>query len=135
MQRSREPLIFGVTFVALSMLIGWVFWASTGVLGEYDLNRSMLAVPVVSAMIAAIGFAWRRKAVYVSVTLGLYVLARVVAELAGLDDLAARELNTFGGFPSLVTMLYLAFLSTFPLAMLVLFVGRTPSLLWSKRID
>lgn len=130
MQRNREPLIFAATFLVYSAVLGWLFWSSTSYLGEYSLERALLAVPVVSVMLAARGYVWKRKLVYAAMTVAVYVLARSVARVTGLDAFAAQELNTVGGFPSIGTMLYLAFLSAFPLAMLVLFVGRTPTLLW-----
>jgi len=135
MRRSREPLYFVVAFVALSGVLGWVFWNATASLGSYTLSRSMLAVPVASAMIASRGFSLRRKVTYVLITLGAYALAGVLAEVTGVHEAAAEQLNSNASFPSVATVIYMTFLTTFPFLMLVLFVGRTPTLLWSKRTD
>ncbi len=65
--------------------------------------------------------------------MGLYVLGSYVAEATGLAAVASQQILDPSSFPSLWVVLYMAYLSTFPFAMLVLFVGRSPSLLWSKK--
>ena len=85
-----------------------------------------------SAMLASQGFGWRRKLTYAAATLGLYVLGSWVAEATGSWRSASQQILDPSAFPSLPVVLYMAYLSTFPFAMLVLFVGRNPSLLWSK---
>lgn len=92
-------------------------------------------VSMVSTMLASVGFSRRRKIVYVSAAVGVYVLAVVVAGWAGLPELAGEQLSTSSTFPPVWVNVYLAFLMTFPFVMLVLFVGRTPTLLWSRRVD
>lgn len=125
------PVWFVAWFVILSLGLGWIFWNS-----EFQqVSLSMLAVPVMSAMLASQGFSWTRKLVYTSITLGLYLVGSALAEATGLVELAAQQLNSSNGFPSVWVALYMAYLSTFPFAMLVLFVGRDPSLLWSKKKD
>jgi hypothetical protein len=135
MRHSNEPLRFIVVFLVLSTALGWWFWSATASIGSYHLNRSMLAVPVVSAMLASVGFPWKRKAVYVLVTLGVYALVGVVGAATGFEQTVGVQLGAMDAIPSLGTSLYMAFLATFPLAMLVLFVGRTPALLWSSKRD
>jgi len=129
MQRSRlEVAKFAAWFALLSLLLGWLFWSSAAA----QVGVSMLAVPVMSAMLASRGFTWKRKLAYASITLGLYVLGSMVAEVTGLLALATEVVNTGATFPPPSVLLYMAYLSAFPFVMLVLFVGRTPSLLWSK---
>lgn len=135
MRPGRDRLIFTVAFLVSSTVLGWLFWTATGSVGGFTLDSAMLAVPVVSAMLCARGFGWKRKAVYVAVTLGVYLLVGVAAGVTGFHAVAARELNSVGPFPSVPTMLYLAFLTVFPLVMLVLFVGRNPALLWERKQD
>jgi hypothetical protein len=126
---------FAATFFILSAVLGWVFSVTGALVGTYSLDVNMLAVPAVSAMFASIGFSWRRKLVYGSATLALYILSGMVAEFAGLNRLASERLATSASFPPIWINLYLAFLITFPFVMLVLFVGRRPALLWSRRAD
>ena len=128
MQPRRELVAFIVEFVVLSLILGWVFFNNSFA----QVGVSMLAVPVMSAMLAAQGFSWKRKLAYAAATLGLYVLGTLIAQATGLVDLASQQILDPTTFPSLSVVLYMAYLSTFPFAMLVLFVGRNPTLLWSK---
>ena len=95
----------------------------------------MLAVPVMSAMLLSQGFSWKRKLTYAVATLGLYVFGSLIAQATGLVTLASQQILDSSSLPSLWVVLYMAYLSTFPFAMLVLFVGRNPALLWSKKTD
>jgi len=135
MQRRADIARFVVSFIVVSAALGWVFWSSGALVGTYSLDVSMLAVPVVSAMLASVGFAWSRKLAYASITAGLYLVTGAAAELSGLHDLARRQLGGGASLPSVGVTLYMAFLMTFPFVMLVLFVGRTPQLLWSRQPD
>ncbi len=128
MQPRRELITFIAGFVLLSLVLGWFFWSSSFA----QVGVSMLAVPVISAMLASRGFSWRRKVTYAAATLGLYVAGSLVAQATGLVALASQQVLDSSSFPSLSVVLYMAYLSTFPFAMLLLFVGRNPSLLWSK---
>lgn len=119
---------FAVVFVVLSLALGWLVWSSD----TQATSSSMLAVPVVSAMVAAVGFSARRKIAYVAATAALYLLGTSTAEVSGLRQAAALELASGDAFPSLPTLLYLAWLSVFPLVMLLLFVGREPGRLWRR---
>ncbi len=135
MHRRADIIRFAVAFFALSALLGWLVWSSTSLAAILPRGARMLAVPIVSAMLAAVGFSWRRKIVYVAATIGVYLVSGAIAGLAGLPKLASEQLSTSASFPPVWINLYLAFLTTFPFVMLVLFVGRTPALLWSRRAD
>jgi len=128
MHRKRDAILFAALFVALSLALGWVFWNSTSA----QVGVSMLAVPVISAMLAAQGFTWKRKLIYAAATLALYLLGSAIANATGLIALATDQLNSGTSFPSPWVLVYMAYLTAFPFVMLVLFVGRNPSLLWSK---
>ncbi len=136
MYKRRAELEFFLAFATLTVVLGWLFWNISiplGSRGSYSLSDSMFTVPVVAVMLAARGFPWRRKMAYALVTLTFFPFVMFVAEVTGLNAYAGMQLSQIQIFPSLGTMLYMAFLSTFPLVMLVLFAGRTPRLLWSKR--
>ena len=124
--------VFGAAFVALSVVLAALLWAARDTIGLYAPNRGLLPVSAVSAMLASRGFTWKRKLTYAGLTLGIYILFGALAAATGLHARAAYELNNSGPFPSALTMVYLAFLMAFPLAMLVLFVGRRPSSLWVR---
>jgi pheromone shutdown protein TraB len=131
MHPRRELALFIAESVLLSLVLGWFFWNST----VAEVGVSMLAVPVISAMLASQGFGWRRKLTYTAATVGLYILGSQLARVTGLVELASKQILHPSSFPSLSVALYAAYLSTFPFAMLLLFVGRNPSLLWRKNKD
>ena len=60
------------------------------------------------------------------------MVSGVVAEVSGLHAIVRTQMTGASGFPSIVAILYMAWLATFPFVMMVLFVGKRPSLLWSK---
>jgi len=131
MRRSQRAVWFVAKSTVLSLVLGWLFWSSTSTL----IGVSMLAAPVVSVMLAAEGFTWKRKLVYAVATTALYILGSAVADATGLMELANRQLTGNVALPSVWVVIYMTYLTTFPLLMLVLFAGRTPSLLWSRSTD
>jgi len=127
---------FALTFATVSAALGWLFWTTSVPLGAgraYDLQDGMYVVPVVGVMIAATGFAWRKRLIYALATLAVYVVALLIAEATGLNESVGSRIAASVTLPPFSAMLYMAFLWTFPLAMLLLFVGRTPSLLWGNK--
>lgn len=132
MRRSADIAWFAAAFVVLSGALGWALWRVTSSAQLVPMRDSMMAVPAVCAMIAARGFGWARKAAYAAVAMGGYVSAGALATATGFHAQVAQQLAA-GGQPSVGATLYLAFLTTFPFVVLLLFVGRKPSLLWSAQ--
>ena len=60
------------------------------------------------------------------------MLGSAIAMKSGVLERASQQVNEATGFPSMWTAAYAAYLTAFPLVMLVLFVGRNPALLWSR---
>ena len=58
MRSRRDIAVFAALFVALSLVLGWLVFDSD----SPQVGVSMLAVPVVSAMLAARGFSLKRQA-------------------------------------------------------------------------
>lgn len=136
MSPHADKALFAVTFVALSGLLGCAVWVLGGAIaGRENFLQGMVAVPAVSVMLAARGYSWRRKFAYAGITIVFYVLVGVLAQLSGLYAAADSETGSSQAFLSPLTLIYLTFLTTFPLGMLVLFVGRSPHLLWSRKAD
>ncbi len=136
--RDRIGLIrFSASFAVLSTVLGWFFWSTTttGSLGSYTFQNGMLAAPVLGAMLASVGFRWKRKLTYSAITVVLCVMSGAAAELLGLRALVMTDVSRAASFPSVASILYVSWLTTLPFVMLVLFVGRTPSLLWNPRVD
>ena len=133
MRRRSDALRFVSVFLALTVLFGWLFWSVGSSSGSSTLNSSMLAIPVASAMLASVGFTWNRKLVYAGATMGLYLVGAALTEATGLRGVVDQALQTATSFPSVFVVLFVAVQITFPFVMLVLFVGRTPSRLWSRQ--
>ena len=133
MHPKADTVRFIAVFGILTTVLGWLFWSAGASSGSNTMKSTMLAIPVVSAMLASVGFGWGRKLAYASSTLGLYMFSLALAEVTGLQDRVGQQLTTSGAFPSVFVTVYVALLTTFPFVMLVLFVGKTPSLLWRDR--
>jgi len=96
----------------------------------WDVSAVLAAVAV---MVAALGVSWKRKAVAVLATLVGYTafdllgsLVRVALTGGGTPSAAGgMSLMAFSWLYSLIPPLY-------PLAALVVFVGRDPSVLWTR---
>lgn len=128
-----QAVTFAVQFGVLSLVFGWLFWVLGGLPAvDADVRQTMFVAPILSAMLAARGFPWRRKVVYSAITVGIYGLVSIVAQLAGVYEALDAEIGVVTSPLYLPILLYVAFVATFPLAMLVLFVGRNPQHLWSK---
>ena len=135
MRRTRDPVIFGLGFAALSVGLGLLLWYGKASLWGYTFDRGLLAVAGTSAIIAARGFPWQRKAVYGVLCIGGYLLVGVLGQVTGLHARAAAELGAPVAMPSVWALLYAALLVAYPLAVIVLFVGRNPELLWRRSAD
>ncbi len=134
MRRSRDVLIFIVSFVLVSSVMWIVFTRSLSVVAPFSVHSIIFAVPAASAMLCARGFGLRHRLTYALATLGLCLLIDVIAGLSGLSELAWQQNETRTPY-GLGPTIYFAVTWAVPFAMLVLFVGRRPSLLWTKALD
>ena len=100
----------------------------------FSLHSMIFGVPAASAMLCARGFGLRHRVTYALATLGLCLLVDVIAGLSGLSGLAWRQNETRTPY-GLGPIIYFAVTWALPFAMLILFVGRKPSLLWSRGAD
>lgn len=129
MPRVPDTVRFAVVFTALTLVLGWVFWMLTPTGGA--LRNTMMVVPAVSAMIAARGYGTARKLAYAAATVAGYTAVAAIASATGLHARVGVEISS--GVPSVWAALYIGFLTAYPFMLLVLFVGRQPSRLWSAR--
>ena len=92
-------------------------------------------VPAVSVMACALGVGWRRKTLAIALMLGGFTVFDVVTRATGIQTLASKPLA--GGFAEQAVLVggivYAMVPLVYPFAVLVLFVGRRPSLLWTGR--
>lgn len=122
MRHGRDVTIFVGSVLAYSLLLSAVT--------PDRLANSLFAVTVTSVIFAARGCSWKRKLVYAGAAFGGVVLFDRAFFLLGLD----ARLYAFGAELAATTfgLLYLVFTVAYPLAVLLLFVGRDPSVLWVK---
>ena len=129
MRRLPSVLIFIVSVLAYSILLSALIWMLPK--GRFNPSNSFIVLPAVSVMLSARGVAWRRRLAYAAATLGTFL---VVDFLFASSGLAASVWPVFGVElgASALGVVYMAFSMAFPLAALFVFVGRDPSVLWSK---
>lgn len=132
MRPRVDILRFAALFTLYCVVFGWVFLSTRGGIGRL-LADSAITVPVISAMLASVGFGWRRKIVYSTLTLWLYLAPAYIADAVGLIGAIRSPDAPITALTSLAAALYLIWWTAFPLLMLVLFVGRNPTLMWSKQ--
>lgn len=126
MQPGRDIAIFVGLVAVFSTAIAFV---ARDLLTE----NALFAVAVASVILAARGAEWKRKLPYAAIALGGLVASEQLTVVLGLGEY-------MGGFgveaaATALGVAYIAFTLTFPLAVLLLFVGRDPSVLWSRRVD
>jgi hypothetical protein len=127
-----------VRFAALSVLYSAVIYAGVRLLAPDSaaLWAMGAATPVIAVMLASQGHPWRRKLLFSGGTAALSILLFAVVGNSFLG--AAADAATSSGAFAPTDWQLAAFVAVqvlflgVPLAALALFVGRRPSLLWSK---
>lgn len=119
--------------VGLAVLLFGVFaWLTTRLPGMP--LAAAYTVPALAVMLAAQGLSWRRKAVFVCGTTLVVVGGLLMARAAGAERLISQaaqgHLTLVGLGGSVATIAYHVFSVGVPVAAVVLFVGRRPSVLW-----
>lgn len=134
MRLRADILRFAALFTVYCVALGSVFLLAGGGIGRL-LSDSAFVVPVISAMLASAGFGWRRKIVYSTLTLWLYLAPAYIADASGLIGAIGSPDAPMTALTSLGAALYLIWWTAFPLLMLMRFVGRTPTRMWSRTPD
>ena len=128
----RDRVAFGVAAVVTSLALYGLMWWGRSVGPPLVVSHLGLLVPAVAIMAVAFGVGWRRKAAFVAATVAGSFPIEWAASAAGVSGVTrsvniAREPVAFVAW-----LVYAGLVVAFPLAMLVLFVGRRPSRLWSR---
>lgn len=124
---SRDILRFVFTALGVSILLALGLWvaATSSVLAT---GSGLTVVPVAGVILAARGVAWRRRLAFAGGLLGSFLLADAFLEWAGFKAFALSAPTIE---PVIGTALYMDLALAMPLAVLFVFVGRTPSVLWT----
>lgn len=121
MPRGREIAIYAGLVIACSVVLGAILHPLAG-------GNSLMAAGVASVILCARGFGWGRKVAFAAIVLLGFGAFQRWYDLLGL--------TVGGGFvtelaPTVLGMIYIVFMMAFPLFVLVIFVGRDPSALWT----
>jgi hypothetical protein len=127
----RDKLVF----IGLSIVISLVLFGGAALLEAAHYYRPFSAGFVLGAaavMISARGVHWKRKAIYVAVTIGVFTVFDALISVTGLRDLTSASLagTTSGSLLALVSLVCALVPLALPLGMLAAFVGSDPSVLW-----
>ena len=131
---TRDRLLFGVLAITYTLLM---FVLAYVVSQKYALPEYLGAViPVIAVMAAARGFPFRRKVIFILITLAGLFLIDLAGYYLGLDrfttapaDLQTMPLTTL--IPAVIYATGVPF--AYPFLVLAFFVGQHPSRLWSSR--
>ena len=97
------------------------------------MRDSLILVPVLSVMVAALGVGWRRKLLYIAITLVGFVTVDLLTLKLGVAKLAVDP-RAYGVDAPRTILLALAevFVVAYPIVLLIVFVGSKPGVLWTK---
>lgn len=148
--RARDVVLFVAVLVVCAALL-FITWAPAmgayaGLLGGAGAPTGSSAtsaalagsanllylVPAVALIIAARGSSWRRKATWLAILLGPLVAVHLVLALTGITTAFATRA---GGTPAgavAATLVYHTLPIVWPIAVVLMFVGVRPSMLWDS---
>jgi hypothetical protein len=119
--RRRDVASFAVLVIVCSVGLAALLHPIVG-------GNSLVSAGVASVILCSRGFSWGRKITFAAIVLVGFGAFQRWHDLLGL--------NVGGGFATeptatVVGMVYIVFMMAFPLAVLVIFLGRDPSALWT----
>ena len=130
--RSRHDVaFFACRVAAFSVLLAAVAWSLPGLQG-LDPRHSLTVIPAASVILGARGASWRRKAAFAGAMLGIFVGLDAAFVMSGAMDYVL-EASGSGLAASTLGVAYGVLSLALPLAFLLVFVRRDPSILWVKR--
>ncbi len=129
----RDKLLFAVIAIGVSLALFVAHSAAfraDWALARYNVG---ILIPVLAVMVAGLGVGWARKAAFVAITVGGFLLIEWVAQRTGLRAIAAGTVTMDEPLRLSLGVLYVTLTPAFPIVMLALFVGRNPAVLWTRR--
>jgi hypothetical protein len=123
-------------FAAISIVLSFALFGLAALLKAahyYTPLSAGFVLAAVAVMIAARGVAWKRKALFVLLTLGIFTVFDLLTLVTGLRDVSSASLagTPTGPVVAIVGLLGAIVPLVLPLGMLAVFVGSDPSVLWT----
>jgi hypothetical protein len=123
-------------FAAISIGLSFVLFGMTALLKAahyYTPQSAGFVLAAAAVMIAARGVAWKRKALFALLTLGIFTLYDLLILLTGLRDVSSSSLagTPTGPVVAVIGLLGAIVPLVLPLAMIAIFVDNDPSVLWT----
>jgi len=130
---SADSLWFWATVVLLSVVIGVaISTLKTGLQPPYDFTGALWLAPALALIVAARGASLRSKLAFVSWGVVGFAALSLLFEFSGAENVVWHRVpTTLAPFLTL-TVLFTAFMIGWPVAMVILFVGRHPERLWKS---
>jgi hypothetical protein len=129
----RHIALFALIAVGSSLLLGGLAWMAPSPIRTYTFRDSLILVPVLSVIIAALGVGWRRKARDLTLTVAGFLIFDFSTLQLGIGRLASDP-RAYGSDAGRTLLLLAAevFMVVYPIVVLILFVGSRPSVLWTQ---
>lgn len=130
MREHRDVALFAGSVLLYAILLSAIAWGLPRT--HYNPSDALIAIPVASVILSARGASWRRRLLYAGLVIGIFVIVDSAFLVSGLMHSAFEGLARLEPVVSVTAVAYMFFVQGFPLLILVLFVGRDPSVLWTK---
>ena len=127
---KRDTGVFVLLTLVFSVVLSGLFWVLPRI--AYNPSDALILIPATSAILAARGARWRRRLVFAGLSLGGFLLVDYVFLRSGLMRSSFAGLAQAEPGWSTLAVAYLFFAQGLPFVVTLLFVGDTPSILWTK---
>jgi hypothetical protein len=125
---SRDLAIFAGSVLAFALVLSAIAWSLPRV--NYNPSDALSAIGATSVILSARGASWGRRLAYGSLALAGFVAVDATFLMSGAMHWAFTGLSEGDRSGSVAAVAFLFFAQIFPLAVLVVFAGRNPSILW-----
>jgi hypothetical protein len=129
----RDKALFGASCFAVSLALFGAVWGLTA--AHLYVPRFLgFLIPAIAVIVCALGVSWRRKAITLVILLAAFTAFDLASAASGLQALATHPVATTSWMSAVslvMALLYALVPLVFPIAAVVLFVGRDPQVLWA----
>jgi len=131
MPKPRDLALFMGSVLGFAVALSAIAWLLPRV--DYNPSDALGVIGVASVILSARGASWPRRLLYSGIVIAGFILVDASFLISGLMHYAFAGLAALNPGPSVLAITFVIFAQVFPLAVLVVFVGRDPSVLWIAR--